>query len=83
MTFEDIDFPVYRKYKNGRNYFKFINARRFEELLLIGETPHLRKVEAVQFPEMNFIRDMVLSFSAIAEEIDAEEYEAVRKRVAS
>lgn len=72
---------MYRKYKNGRNYFKIINARRFEELQLIGDKPHLRAVQATQLPEHNFIRDLVLDFSAMAEEITAEEYEMVRKRV--
>ena len=81
MTFEDIEFPVYRKYKNGRNYFKIINARRFEELQLIGDKPLLRDVRATQLPEHNFIRDMVLNFSAMAEVITAEEYEMIRARV--
>ena len=80
MTFEDIEFPVYRKYRTGRNYFKIINARSFEELQLVGETPYLREVQAMQLPERNFIRDIVLNFSEMAFEISAGEYEQLRAR---
>ncbi len=80
MTFEDIEFPVYRKYKNGRNYFKILNARSFEEVQFIGAKPQVRQVQASQFPEFAFIRDLVLDYGAMAEAITVEEYEAVRKR---
>lgn len=80
MTFEDIEFPVYRKYKNSRNYFKIINARSFEELIMVGERPQVREVRAVQFPEQNFIRDMVLNFADMAYEISSAEYESVKAR---
>lgn len=80
MTFEDIEFPVYRKYKNGKNFFKIINARKFEEIMLIGQSAQLREVSATQFPEQNFIRDLVLNFSEMAFEINGDEYERVRAK---
>lgn len=77
MKFEDINFPVYRKYKNGKSYFKIIHPKLFEEKQIIGSKKIIKQVEAVQFPEMNFIKDLVFEFSEMACEISAEEYNAV------
>ena len=83
MNFEDIQFPLYRKYRNNRNYFKIINPRLFEELIIIGKSVQLRTVEVRQFPEQNFIRDLVYSYSEMAEEIGEHEYEKVREGLIS
>jgi hypothetical protein len=78
MKFEDIQFPVYRRYKNSRSYFKIINPRRFEEIKVIGSKRVIHMIEAHLFPEMNFIRDLAVNYREMAEEISAEEYEAFR-----
>jgi CRISPR/Cas system-associated protein endoribonuclease Cas2 len=75
MKFEDIVFPVYRRYKNGRSYFKIINERAFEEVRPLGSKRIVSLTDAKQFPEMNFIRDLVFNYSEMADEISAEEYE--------
>ncbi len=75
MKFEDIVFPVYRRYKNGRSYFKIINERSFEEVRPLGASRIVTVTEAKQFPEINFIRDLVFHYSDMAEVISAEEYE--------
>jgi hypothetical protein len=74
MKFEDIKFPVYRRYKNNKSYFKIINPKRFEEIQVIGIKRVVRETDAIQFPEMNFIRDLVFQFSEMAEEITEQEY---------
>ncbi|MCW3078376.1 MAG: hypothetical protein JWO32_2985 [Bacteroidetes bacterium] len=78
MKFEDINFPVYRKYKNSKSYFKIIHPRLFEEIQLVGSKKIVKQVNAVQFPEINFVRDMVFNFSDMAFEINEEEYNAVK-----
>ncbi|MGZ3921135.1 MAG: hypothetical protein ACXVC7_12615, partial [Bacteroidia bacterium] len=67
-----------RKYKNNKSYFKIIHPRLFEEIQVIGSRKVVKQVEAVQFPEMNFIRDLVCNYSEMGEEISAEEYDAFK-----
>jgi hypothetical protein len=74
MNFEDINFPVYRKYKNNKSYFKIINPRLFEEVQIIGSKKVIKQIEANLYPEMNFIRDLVYDYKEMADEIQEEEY---------
>jgi hypothetical protein len=77
MNFEGINFPVYRKYKNNKSYFKIMNPRLFEEVQIVGSKKIIRQTEAKLFPEMLFVSDLVLNYSAMADEINESEYLAV------
>jgi len=81
MRFEDINFPVYRKYKNSRSYFKIINPLLFEEIQLLGSKKIIKKTEAKLFPEKNFIYDMVFNYIEMADEIGEEEYERIKGEI--
>lgn len=59
MAFEGINFPVYRKYKNGKSYFKIISREEFEEIQIVGTKKIIHLVAAKQLPEMNQIYDLV------------------------
>ncbi len=73
----DYIFPIYRKYKNGKNYFKINSLKQFEEIQLIGTKKIHRTIEAIQFPELNFILDLCKkSFNEI-EEVSADEYNSI------
>ncbi len=72
-----MNFPVYRKYKNDKSYFKIINPGLFEEIQLIGAKKIIKQTEAKLFPEKNFINDLLFNFKEMAEEIGAEEYARV------
>jgi hypothetical protein len=74
MKLEDIHFPVYRKYKNNKSYFKIIHARLFEEIQIVGSKKIIRQTEAKLFPEVLFVQDLILNYSEMAEEISEEEY---------
>ncbi len=56
---QDIHFPVYLKYKNGRSYFKIISAFEFEQIQVIGAKCIFSKTTANQFPEKIFITDLL------------------------
>jgi hypothetical protein len=77
MNFEDINFPVYRKYKNNKSYFKIINPRKFEEIQVVGTKKIIRNQEVALYPDLLFIKDLVFDYSERAEEITAEEYSAI------
>jgi hypothetical protein len=74
---EDIKFPVYRKYKNNKNYFKIINPSLFEEIRLIGARKTVMKTEAKLLPEKIFVQDLLINYYSMADEIGEEEYDAV------
>lgn len=74
MKLEDIHFPVYRKYKNDKSYFKIINPRMFEEIQIIGSKKIVKQIEAKLFPEVLFIQDLLINYSEMAYEINEEEY---------
>jgi hypothetical protein len=78
MDLKDINFPVYRKYKNNKSYFKIIQPKLFEEIQIIGSKKIIKEVEAKQFPEMLFISDLLSNYSQMADEISEEEYLRVR-----
>jgi hypothetical protein len=79
MDFEGINFPVYRKYKNNKSYFKIINPKLFEEIQLIGSKKIVKQTEAKQFPEMVFIHDLVFNYLEMAVEIGEVDYENIKK----
>ena len=74
MDFKDINFPVYRKYKNNKSYFQIIQPNLFEEIQIIGSKKIVKLTEAKQYPEMVFIRDLIFNYSEMAEEIEESEY---------
>jgi hypothetical protein len=75
--FEGIIFPQYRKYKNGKNFFKIISEKEFEEKTFLGGQSHIHRFEAKILPDRNLIYDLLLNYSEFAVEIGAEEYERV------
>ena len=77
MRNEDIHFPVFRKYKNNKSYFKILSFKLFEEIQIIGSKKIIKQTEAIQFPEMLFIKDLIFDYKEMAEEISEEEYNSV------
>jgi hypothetical protein len=78
MKLEDIDFPVYRKYKNNKTYFKIIHPRLFEEIQLIGSKKVIKQTEAKLYPEVLFVNDLLLNYGEMAVEISKDEYDLVK-----
>jgi len=67
-------FPIYRKYKNGKNYFKINALNQFEEIQIIGTKKIHKIIDAKQFPELNFILDLYKKSFPEIEEISESEY---------
>lgn len=75
---EDIHFPVYRKYKNNKSYFKIIHPGRFEEVQIIGSKKIIKQIEAKLFPERSFVHDLLVNYKEMADEITESEYLSIR-----
>jgi hypothetical protein len=74
MAFEGINFPVYRKYKNNRHFFKIISPRSFEEKQVIGSKVLVHLLNATQLPDFNHIYDLVYNYETFGTEITEDEY---------
>lgn len=70
---------MYRKYKNGKNFFKILSPDEFEELQVVGSKVVRKRTKAVQYPELLFIQDLLLNFEKIAEDASPEEFDNVQK----
>ena len=77
-TLGKINYPVYRKYKNNKAFFKIVAADEFEEIQLIGKVYAMHKIVAKILPERNLLHDMIFDFKDNWLEIQAEEYETVK-----
>lgn len=80
MKIEDIQFPVYRKYKNNKSYFKIINPLEFEQIQVVGAKKIVSHTEAKLFPERSFVHDLIFNYKEMAEEIGEGEYMAIMNK---
>ncbi len=71
---EPVNYPVYRKYKNGQSWFKVTGDASFEEIRKMG-VRYLKSVHVVKIlPERVMLHDLVFDFANLADEISDEEY---------
>lgn len=67
-------FPLYRKYKNNKNYFKITSENEFEELSIIGTKLIIKKHQAKILPDRNFIFDLIENSDTLFLDSSEEEY---------
>ena len=77
---KNIQFPQYRRYKNGLSYFKILSEMEFEEVKIVGEKRIVQHVVANQYPEKVFINDLLFKFEEFAEEITPDKYDKLNIR---
>lgn len=59
MIDKNTHFPQYRKLSNEKTYYKIVDARTFEEIMLVGEKRIKFTTIASKYPEMLRIKDML------------------------
>ena len=75
-----ISYPQYRKYSNNKSYYKIISPEEFEEIQLLGGKITLHEFKAKILPDRNYIADLTFDYHNHWEVIEANEYEALRKK---
>ncbi|MBL7917036.1 MAG: hypothetical protein JNM96_01475 [Bacteroidia bacterium] len=80
---EDIKFPLYRKYKNNKRFYKIISKREFVEIQQIGQKLIQNTIIANQFPEMMFISDLINNYSEFAEAMPEEEFTMLCSKISN
>jgi len=75
---ESMKYPQYRRYKNGLSYFKIFSPVLAEEIKVVGSKRFTYTIEAKQYPEKVFINDLLLNYTAFADEISGDAYEKIK-----
>jgi hypothetical protein len=73
-TAESIQYPQYRKYKNGLSYFKILSLTQAQEIKVVGSKRLIFTFEAKQYPERVFINDLLFNYAHFAIAINEEEF---------
>ena len=76
-----ITYPQYRKYNNGKSYFKVISENEFEEIQVLGNKKALHHFIAKILPDRNYISDLTFDYHKHWEVCDAEEFEKLKKSI--
>ena len=74
-----ITYPQYRKYNNGKSYFKIISSEEFEEIQVLGNKKTLHHFNAKILPDRNYIYDLTFNYQEYWLVCDKEEYEKLKK----
>lgn len=69
-----MQFPAYRKYSNGKSYFKIINPNSIEEVQVIGSYFTIHRLDAKILPERNLIADLLHSPNSHIQRITEQEF---------
>ena len=76
---QKIFYPQYRKYKNGKAYFKIISATEWEEIQMIGNKSMLHHFTVKILPDRNYMYDMTFDYENNWVKIEEDEYKIRRK----
>lgn len=68
------DFPLYRKYKNHKTWFKVESPLQMKELKVLGNFYNLSDFTAQTFVDRNFINDLIENKEENWEEITETEF---------
>jgi hypothetical protein len=80
MANMEISYPQYRKYKNGRSFFRISSNSTFDEIQVLGSRYFLHPFTAKILPDRNLIYDMTFDFELNWEQItEADFAEALSK----
>ncbi len=78
---ETITYPQYRKYLNGKVYFKIISNTEWEEIQQIGKKFILNSFTSKILPDRNFLHDLIYNYEENCLDISKTEYEEVKKQL--
>ncbi|TXB65452.1 hypothetical protein FRY74_08495 [Vicingus serpentipes] len=74
-------FPIFRKYKNEKSFFKIISKTEFEEVKLLKDKAEIHHFTANILPDFNFISDMISDFEPYWEISSEKEFETIKSKI--
>ena len=69
-----MNFPQFRKYKNGKSFFKIISNQQFEEYQLQFGKVVKHEFKAAILPDRNYISDMLEHYSEHWDKIEEADF---------
>lgn len=75
-------FPIYLKLPGDKSFYKINSEKQFEELVVIGELVQWFKVDAVIYPDLVRIKEMIENKDGLWVKIDQQQFEDLKKKVA-
>ncbi len=80
---EKINFPQFRKYKNGQSFFRIESPEKFIELKRTAQGFEKYIIEAKILPDRNLIMDMLVDYEKYWDRITEEEFEDIHAQLTS
>ncbi len=77
-----MEFPQYRRYHNGKHYFRIDSPESFEEVRAVGSRWIIEQRVARILPDRNFVHDLLHDFEAFGEKIPQSVYDGIREQAA-
>jgi hypothetical protein len=74
-------YPQYRKYSNGKSFFKIISTDEFEEIQLLGTTKTIHHFKAKILPDRNYVYDLITNENNYWLVCEAKEYESLKETI--
>ncbi len=72
---EKWDFPVFRRYPDGKTYFRIDSYESFEEIKVMGNFYQVHCYQAEKLPDRNLIEDMINQEDEFWEKVSKEDFE--------
>lgn len=79
MQTENIQFPVYLKYKNNTSYYRIDSLSSFVELQKMGTKVFKYEIKAKIYPDKLRILDMIANEENLWTVISKEEFESIEQ----
>ncbi|MDQ3047436.1 MAG: hypothetical protein M3R27_07810 [Bacteroidota bacterium] len=67
-------FPQYRKYADGKTFFKILSNSEWEEVKVIGKHYSYHHFTVKIMPDRNYLHDLIYEYSAFYQVITENEY---------
>ncbi|MBP6754817.1 MAG: hypothetical protein KA210_01620 [Bacteroidia bacterium] len=74
MNLEELSYPIYRKRKNDKSFYKIISFNQFEEIQKMGSKLLFYSFTISKYPEKLLLMDMISMKDYQYEEILYEEW---------
>ena len=78
MKLEELSYPIYRKRKNNRSFYKINSAYQFDEIQIMGTKYILYSFTISQYPEIVMLMEMIAMENDLYQELDKDEWEMLK-----
>lgn len=78
MKLEELSYPIYRKRKNNKSFYKIISSNQFEEIQIMGTKINFYCVEVSKYPEKLLMFEIIALEGDLYEAANSEEWNVLK-----